>query len=147
MLLTQRTELVDTTRNLDFTEEYKNEISVPEGGTPTDYQHELYRSRRDYLIPTVNRGQKVRFELLNAAKIEEGPTIWLEILEKSVKCKIRVVHKLFMGVPQSTAALVGSVVGLLAIIMIVPYMNNLWVAGLLSYFIGLVVISTRHIHD
>src|SRR3989304_8436943 len=31
-LLTQRAELSDTTRIIDFTEEYKQEISVPEGG-------------------------------------------------------------------------------------------------------------------
>lgn len=140
LLLTQRTELVDTTRNLDFTEEYENEIFVPDGEAPTDHQYELYRRRRDYLVPTMNRGQKVRFEFLNAAKTEEEPAIWLEILEKGVKCKIRVAHQLFMGVPQPTAALVGSVVGLVAILMIVLYTKNIWLAGFLSYFIGLVVL-------
>ena len=140
LLLTQRAELSETTRNLDFTEEYKEEIYVPDGEQPTNHQLDLYRSRRDYLIPTMNRGQKVRFELLNAAKTEEEPTIWLEILQKGINCKIRVAHELFMGVPQPMAALVGSVVGFVAIIFILLFTSNLWVAGILSYVIGLTVL-------
>jgi len=140
LLLTQRAELSGTTRNLDFTEEYKQEILVPEGEQPTDPQLELYRRRRDYIIPTMNRGQKVRFELLNAAKTEEEPTIWLEILQKGINCKFRIAHQQFMGVPQPTAALVGSAVGFVAIVVILLYTNNLWVAGILSYIIGLTVL-------
>lgn len=140
LLLTQRTELSDTTRILDFTDEYKKEILVPEGEQPTEPQLDLYRRRRDYIIPIMNRGQKVRFEFLNAAKTDEEPTIWLEILQKGICCKYRIAHQQFMGVPQPTAALVGSVVGFIAIILILLYTSNLWVAGILSYIIGLVVL-------
>ena len=120
-LLTERAELSNTTRNLDFTDEYKREIFVPEGQQPTNSQFDLYRRRRDYIIPTMNRGQKVRFELLNAAKTEEHPSIWVEILQKGIYCKFRVAHQLFMGIPQPTAVLVGSAVSFVAIIIILLY--------------------------
>lgn len=136
-MLTQRTELSDTTRIIEFTNEYMQEILVHEGEKPTDSQFELYRCRRDYIVPTMNRGQKVRFELLNAAKTEEQPTIWLEILQKGIKCKFRIAHQLFMGVPQPTAALVGSAIGFVAIGLILFYVNSFWLTGLLSYVIGL----------
>jgi|TARA_B100000315_G_scaffold181369_1_gene170246 hypothetical protein len=140
LLLTQRTELSDTTRALDFTEEYKQELFVPEGNQPTDPQLELYRRRRDYLIPTMNRGQKVKFELLNAAKTKEQPTIWLEILQKGINCKYRIAHQLFIGVPQPTAALVGSAIGFVVIGFILFYINNIWLAGILSYAVGMTVL-------
>ena len=140
LLLTQRTELSGTTRNIEFTDEYKQEILVSEGSQPTDSQLELYRRRRDYIIPIMNRGQKIRFELLNAAKTEEQPAIWLEILQKGINCKFRISQRLFMGVPQPTAALVGSVIGFIGICVILYYVNNFWLAGLLSYVIGLLVL-------
>lgn len=139
-LLTQRAGLSDTTRIIDFTEEYKQEISVPEGGQPTEPQLDLYRHQRDYIIPTMNRGQKVRFELLNAAKTEEQPRIWVEILQKGIKCKFRIAHPLFMGVPQPSAALVGSAIGFVAIGIMLFYINGLWLAGILSYVVGLTVL-------
>ncbi|MFK5949690.1 MAG: hypothetical protein QM500_13085 [Methylococcales bacterium] len=140
LLLTQRTELSDTTRIIEFTDEYKQEILVPEGNKPTDPQFELFRCRRDYIIPIMNRGQKIRFELLNAAKTEEQPKIWLEILQKGINCKFRISQQLFMGVPQPTAALVGSIIGFIGICAILYYVSNFWLAGILSYIIGLLVL-------
>lgn len=72
LLLTQRAELSGTTRDLDFTEEYKQKIHVPKGKQPTTPQLDLYRRSRDYIIPIMSRGQKVRFELLNAAKMKKN---------------------------------------------------------------------------
>jgi len=139
-LLAQRTEMVGTTRIIEFTENYKEEISVPEGNKPTDQQFELYRRQRDYIIPVMNRGQKVRFELLNAAKTDKQPLIWLEILQKGINCKFRIAHQLFMGVPQPMAALVGSTIGFITILLILYFINNLWVTGISSYIIGLSVL-------
>ena len=139
-LLSQRTEISGTTRIIDFTEDYKNEISVPKGEKPTDSQYKTYRHRRDYIVPTMNRNQKLRFELLNAATTEKQPEIWLEILQKGINCKFRVAHQLFMGVSQPTAALVGSLVGFIAILLMLFYVNNIWFAGILSYIIGLLVL-------
>jgi len=140
LLLTQRTEISGTTRVIDFTDEYKKEIFVPEGEQPSDQQFELYRHRRDYIIPTMNRGQKVRFELLNAATTDEQPAIWLEILQKGIKCKFRIAHPLFMGVPQPLAAFVGSLIGFIAVLFLLFLSNNIFIVGILSYAIGLIVL-------
>ena len=139
-LLTQRTEICGTTRIIEYSEGYKDEISVPQGSQPTNDQIDLFKRRRDYIIPIMNRGQKARFELLNAADTEEQPEIWLEILQKGIVCKFRVAHQLFMGVPQPTAALVGSIVGLIVILLMLIHIDNVWVAGILAYLIGLLVL-------
>ncbi len=139
-LLSQRVHLTGTTRNIDFTDEYNSEISVPEDEQPTNAQTEIYRCRRDYIVPILNRSQKIRFEILNAANTEEQPEIWLEILQKGIDCKFRIAHQQFMGVPQPTAALVGTVVGLLATIILLLFVSNIWFAALSAFFIGVLVM-------
>tara|TARA_R110002074_G_scaffold373069_2_gene548839 strand:- start:99869 stop:100642 length:774 start_codon:yes stop_codon:yes gene_type:complete len=139
-LLTQRTEIVDSTRLIEFTQEYKNEIAVSDGGRPTENQFSLYRTQRDYFVPTMNRGQALRFEFLNAAHSEQQPAIWLDILHKGVVCKFQVAKEQVFGVPQSTAALVGTVVGLLGVGAIIAWVQSLPLAALLSFLIGWLVL-------
>jgi len=139
-LLTQRTEIVGTTRLIDFTEEYKNRIAVPDGGQPTDAQFDLYRSQRDYLVPIMNRGQKLRFEFLNAAYSEEQPAIWLDILHKGVVCKFKIIKNQVLGVPQTEAATVGTVIGILGVILVIMSVESTAWAAILSFFIGWLVL-------
>ncbi len=139
-LLTQRTEIVGTTRLIDFTEEYKNKITVPDGSQPTEEQYELFRRRRDYLVPIMNRGQILRFELLNAAYSEEQPAIWLDILHKGVICKFQIIKNQVFGVPQSQAALIGSVIGIIGVVFVIVLVDNLTIAAVLSFLIGWLVL-------
>jgi len=139
-LLTQSSQIIGTTRILEFSEGYQERISVPTGEEPTEDQFHLYCRQREYLIPTMNRGQKVKIEFLNAADTDERPCILLEILQKGIICKFKVAQQLFMGVPQQTAALVGSIVGLFTILIMLYYMNNIWLSGVAVYFIGLIVL-------
>jgi hypothetical protein len=140
MLLSQRTEIVGTTRLIDFTEEYKKEIAVTEGSQPTDAQFGLFRRQRDYLVPTMNRGQILRFQFLNAAHSEEQPAIWVDVLHKGVKCKFRIAKNQILGVPQPEAALAGTLVGLVAVGFVIVYAESLPFAALLSFLIGWLVL-------
>lgn len=139
-LLTQRTATVGSTRLIDFTQEYMKEIAVPDGAQPTEGQFNLYRTQRDYFIPTMNRGQVLRFEFLNAAHSEEQPAISLDILHKGVVCKFQVAKTQIFGVPQSTATLVGTLVGLLGVGAVIAWVESLPLAALLSFIIGWLVV-------
>ena len=140
LLLTQRTEVVGTTRLIDFTEDYKKEITVKEGNIPSTFQFDLFRSQRDYFVQTMNRGQMLRFQFLNAAISERQPNIWVDVLHKGVKCKFRIAKNLVFGVPQPEAALVGTFVGLIAVGLIIIFLNSIPLSALLSFIIGLFVI-------
>ena len=59
VILTDRTEIIGTTRSLEWTEEFSQLVSKGEIN--------LISKRRDYKIPTMNRGQEVRFTILNVA--------------------------------------------------------------------------------
>src|SRR3990172_7916169 len=84
ILLTERTEILGTTRFLQWSEEFLRKLMVPTGTQPTELQKNLHASQREYLIPTMNRDQVVRLTFLNVAKPEKQPSIWLDVLHKGV---------------------------------------------------------------
>ena len=86
-LLSERSEIVGTTRFLDWTEEYSNRLAVATGAEPTQDQVTLYSMQREYLLPTMNRGQVVRVAYLNAAHTEHEPTLGMDIVHKGVQTK------------------------------------------------------------
>ena len=59
-ILTERTEIVGEPQILDWTDDYRTKVSVPDGQNPTTAQQQLRRHRREYKIPVMNRGQRVR---------------------------------------------------------------------------------------
>ena len=140
ILLTERSEIVGTTHILKWTEAFVRGIAVPTGTQPTAAQQNIYTGQREYLIPTFNRGQLVRFTFLNAAKTEKQPSLWLDIVHKGVKIKFRVAHNKFMGIPQPAAAIVGGVLGFILLGILIAIVDTVWVAALLSLVYGLLVL-------
>ncbi len=140
VLLTERTEIVGTTRILGWAEEFARSLMVPPGMPPTAAQQGLVASRRDYLVPTMNRGQVVRLTFLNAASTDKQPSLWLDILHKGVKLKFRVAQNQFLGVPQPAAALAGAALGLVVLGIVISFVHTLWIAALLCLVYGLLVL-------
>ena len=140
LLLTDRAEVVGTTHILNWTDEYTRQAAVPSGQKPTQQQFDLWSGQRDYLIPTMNRGQVIRFTYLNSARSENQPTIWLDVLHKGIKLEFRVAPPLVLGVSQPTAVLVGTSIGFFIIAVIVIYVQSVWVASIVSFGYGLFVL-------
>ena len=137
ILLTERTEIVDTTHFLKWTDEFATQLQVAPGQQATEAQIDLYGRQRNYLIPTMNRGQVVRFTFLNAAKSQNQPSIWLDVIQKGIKLEFRVAHNQTLGVAQPTAALVGSIIGLFIVGVIVCFVHTIWLAAIVSFVYGL----------
>jgi hypothetical protein len=140
ILLTERTEIVGTTRIPEWTETFARTLLIPPGSQPTEAQQNIYSKQREYLIPTFNRGQLVRFTFLNAALPEKQPSLWLDIVHKGVKVKFRVAHNKFMGIPQPSAAIVGSVLGFILLGFVIALIDTVWIAALISLVYGLLVL-------
>lgn len=139
-LLKEKTSVVGTTRIVEYTDGYNQKIAVAKGARPTEVQVNLYYHQKEYIIPTMNRGQTIRFEFLNEAESEEQPEIWLDVLHKGVRCKFRPLQDQFMGVAKPTATLVGNMIGMLAVGLILIYAENTLTAAILSYIIGVTVV-------
>lgn len=136
ILLTDATRIGNGIEPVDLTEEYKNKLTVSGDSQPTEEQRDLYHHRRDYFVPVINRGQSLRFELLNAPHTKEEPTVWLDILHKGVICKFQAPSLQIMGVPQPTVIWAGITVSALGVSAIVALVENLPLVAFLSLAIG-----------
>jgi len=137
VLLTERTEIVGTIQIAKWVDEFARQLAVAPGQQPTDAQLELHGMRREYLLPTVNRGQIVRLHFLNAAKTQAGPSIWLDVLHKGVKVKFRPARPEIFGVPLPTAVWIGMALGILFWAILIKFIHILWLAALLAFVYGL----------
>jgi hypothetical protein len=136
-LLTERTEVVGTTHFLKWTDEFAKELEVTPGQQPTQAQVSLYRRERNYLIPTMNRGQAIRFTFLNAAKTQNQPTLWLDIVHKGVKLHYGIAHNKIFGVSQPTAGYVGLMIGIIFVGIVISLSHTVWISCVISLAYGL----------
>ena len=139
-LLTERSELTGTNRSLQWTEEFSNKLVVESGAQPTQEQWHLYCNQREYLLPTMNRGQVVRLAYLNDALTEDRPSLGIDIVHKGVKVKLRLPQNVFMGVSQPHAGLVGSALGLLVLGAVIWIIDTTWIASVICMAYGLMVL-------
>ena len=141
-LLNERTEIVGTSRVLEWTAAFANRVTLLPGSEPTAEQRSLYARERESprRAPTMNRGQFVRITYLNATNTPQQPTIWLDILHKGVKTEIRVAQPEFFGVPQFYAAQIGSASGIVVVALVIATVEALWLAAVLSFLYGLFVL-------
>jgi hypothetical protein len=86
----------------------------------------------------MNRGQVVRFHFLNAARTQNPPSIWLDVLHKGVKLRFRVAHPEVLGVRLPLAALAGVISGFVFVGLVVAFVPSVWVAAICSLLYGLV---------
>jgi len=137
-ILTERTEISGSVRSLSWSPDFSRLLAHPLDQPPTDNQIALYSRQREFLIPVLNRGQIVRFHFLNAPKTQSQPTLWLDILHKGVKVKFQVPQPEIMGVPQTTAARIGIILGVAFLTWIIASVESVWLAALLAFMYGLV---------
>lgn len=139
-LLSERADLMGTTRTLEWSEEFSRRLAVQPGTQPTAGQMVLYGRQREYAVPTMNRGQIVRLTFLNAPDGEAQPTIWLDIVHPGVKTRFRVPHQQFLGTPQPIAALIGAALGVPFLLVVVALTDVAWAAGVLCLLYGVCVV-------
>lgn len=140
ILLTEKTEVVGTTRILERSADFSQRLAVEPGAQPTQAQQELYGAQREYLIPTLNRGQAVRLIYLNVPRSERLPSIWLDIQHHGIKVKFRVAHDEFLGIPRPAALLAGTALGVPLLAVVIAIVNTVWIATALAFLYGLIVI-------
>lgn len=136
-LLTEKTEIVDTSHFLVWTPEYAKQMHVEKGSEATPAQIALVRSSREYLVPVLNRGQSIRIHFLNAAKSQEMPTIFLDILHKGIRVEYRNPEELVLGVGRGQAALAGTALGFVVVGFLISCPPPLWLAVLIAFAYGL----------
>ena len=139
-LLTERSEIVGTTHDLRWTNEFADKLAVAPGGEATNEQWTLYARQREYLVPTMNRGQVIRITYLNDATTENQPSLWVDVVHKGVRLTIRTPQPQFMGVSQPAAALTGSAMGVFVLAAVIGLVDTTWIAAIVCMVYGLIVL-------
>lgn len=139
-LLTQRTWIPNTSRIIKFTEEYEQSLQLDPGAVPTEAQTALYQRQRDYIVPTLNRGQSCSFSYLNSPFPGENPSIWVDVLHKGITCRYESPKNMIMGVVQRSAVTTGIFAGLVGVLLITRITQNIMLASLLSFSVGCLAI-------
>ena len=135
-LLSERTETVGTLQVVNWTTAYAQELQVPPGEVVTHRQIDTYQRRRAYLIPTLNRGQAVRFTYLNSPDGDNPPTVWIDIVHKGVKVKFRTHREKTLGVTQHHASIVGGGLGLVLVTLLIQTVESTSIVALISFLYG-----------
>jgi len=85
----------------------------------------------------MNRRQVIFFTFINSANTQNQPSIWLDILHKSVQLKFQTARNKVFGVSQQRASLMGLCVSLIIVIAIIVIVGSIWLAASISFLVGL----------
>lgn len=120
---------------INYSNDFQQKIAYTDAN-PTQQQMEFYSKRREYSIPTWNRGETIYIEGLSTV-ITQGQTPWLfvEVPKAGINCTWKVnVEQKFLDVPLSRVLPRALVI--LAIVYIIAsiYIINPWLVGALIIF-------------
>jgi hypothetical protein len=137
-MLTEKTWVEGSTHFLKYTEEFAGKIKVPDGQQATQEQREFFWKQRHYMLPVLNRGQRIPFNLLSTAPEGQRPNIWCDILHKGIKIKFRVRPPVLLGVPLKSVAWASAGLMLVFLAGVIAWVDTAWVAAMLVWAFGLV---------
>jgi hypothetical protein len=141
-LLNERTEIPGTTYILKYTPEFAASIAVPAGTTPTDAQFDLFRHNREYIVPVLNRGQRLVLHYLSTVpNSTTGPSVWVDLLHQGAQISFRPLLQQVHGVPIKIALPLGLLACLVVLVLSSIYVQQPWVAASIAMAFGLVAQS------
>lgn len=139
LLLTERTEIVNTSQIVQWDPEFRDLLKIPsDQSEPTAQQFEIYRHTREYLIQIFNRGESAVFRYMTTSvNGATAPAIWLDIRRAGFKSKY-VEHTAHVhGVPQKFAIWLGLTATLLIVVTTAIFVSASWLIALISGIAGL----------
>ncbi|OGB81692.1 MAG: hypothetical protein A2496_14200 [Burkholderiales bacterium RIFOXYC12_FULL_60_6] len=138
LLLGERTEIPGTTYILKWTDDFQQQLRVLPGDVPSEQQFNTYNHSREYVVPVLNRGQRVVMTYLTTVPAGgQGPAIWLDMLHEGVKVQHRQVVPQVHGVPIRLAISVGLVVCVAVLAVASVAFTEPWAAAAVCMTFGL----------
>jgi hypothetical protein len=138
LLLSERTEVENTTHVLKWTNNFHTLLRVEPGQHPTEQQFDTYHHSREYIVPVLNRRQKVIMTYLTTVPSgTTNPLIWLDMLHKGVRVQFRPLVQQIHGVPVRIALSIGFVACLTTLIITSLLITESWAAASICMVFGL----------
>ena len=137
ILLTESAAVLGSVRHIGHSDDYKSALAVAPGEQPSGEQFEIYRSRREFVVPSINRGQTIRLSLLNVPiDSGKGPSIWVDIQHQGITCRFKEPRIQILGIDRNRAAIVGTLAGLVGVWYLANGIENNLVIAIVSFLVG-----------
>ena len=142
LLLSERPEMPGTAHALAYTPEYAASLAVAPAAQPTEQQLQTFLHSREYVVPVLNRGQRVVFTYLTSVPGgNQGPSVWIDLLHQGVKIQYRSTGPQVHGAPFRAALLVGLLAAVCTLVLASLLISEPWAAGLICLVVGLIAQS------
>ena len=137
-LLNERTAIVDTPKIVKWSLEFDQKLQVQRGEEATSDQFDLYFTRREYLVPVINRGQSLQFQYLCTRPQDNLlPNVFVDVSTKGVKLVPQKAHRDFiLKVPIGRAFWLGIPTTILIVFSATAYLENIWFVAVVSFLLG-----------
>lgn len=127
-------------KELSFTEKYANALAGQGGGGQAGGNPEVIKyifQRRDYMLPVINRGDKVDFLLLTTSFEGKQPVLAVGCDSPGLRMEFTRTFPELFGEPQTQSTLVGALAALILCAPIIYFISNKSIAVLISVLVGL----------
>jgi len=137
---------VNSIKELEFTEKYSEIIN---NNNPNDATY-IY-TRRDYVIPVINRGDTIEITLLTTNYAKQKPFLFVTTEHKGVKLKYYIEQIKLMGVSQSHSTIIGLITSLIICTPIYYFIDSklliialILLNGWISSLYGVIILKTSN---
>ena len=142
IILNEKTAVINSPYIIPLSKSYLERLTVPEGQQLNPQQMNEYNHNREYLLPTFNRGQKIRFSYLCSKPNDvREPGVFISTLTKGIKLKKlknpSVIINPILNVPVPIAVFYALIIAALVIVLCGLFIRNIWWASAISMSVGL----------
>lgn len=141
LLLSERTEIPGTSYILYWSPAFAARLAVVPGQTPTAAQFDEHRHTREYLVPTLNKGQSLRVQVLTTVPGGQvGPSVWADCLHPGVRTRHVPIEPSTLGVPNRFAQPIGLATAVAVTVAASYSFTKVWLVATVACFVGLVAM-------
>ena len=138
-LLDEWTVVVGTPDRVKWSPDFEGEVMLQPTDSPVqqDQKLQLWRSRREYMVPVFNRRQMCRLHFLCTPPQEHQlPEVLLNVSAPGVRMKYRSHLDFILQVPTERTLLPGIFTALLVVFVAIIYVENVWLTAAVSVLAG-----------
>ena len=143
IILTEQSRIVDQPSIVPWSPGFRARLAIPDGQAASQRQIDEYNHNREYLVPVINRRQKLNFTFLCTKPNDDNePGIFVSTPSKGVRLKrlklpFVILNPIFgVPIPVALVRAIGLAVGV--VILCGLFVENIWLASLASMIFGLV---------
>jgi hypothetical protein len=117
---------------------FRDSLTVPADGAPTDAQWRTYNHSREYKVPVLNRGQVLHLNYLCTRPNDDVPPgVFVSTQIKGARLNYQPRSKLIHGVPTQIALPHGLLISLVTVVLCGYFLRDARMASAICILVGL----------